>query len=95
VISLIRPGPALPAFFLFRENFVQIATQVFPFFEIPNFVVRVVVLITIRGNHDASIAQPTDFAMPPKKQMPLPLSVERTVRRPFAVLAPILKIFEH
>jgi hypothetical protein len=29
--------------------FVQIATQVFPFFEIPNFVVRVVVLITILG----------------------------------------------
>jgi TolB-like protein len=29
--------------------FVQIATQVLPFFEIPNFVVRVVVLITILG----------------------------------------------
>src|SRR5262245_6077866 len=28
---------------------VQIATQVFPFFEIPNWVVRLVVLITILG----------------------------------------------
>src|SRR5215472_15839281 len=28
---------------------VQIATQVFPFFEIPNWVVRLVVLITVLG----------------------------------------------
>jgi TolB-like protein len=29
--------------------FIQIATQVFPFFEIPNFVVRLVVLVTVLG----------------------------------------------
>src|SRR6187431_1495033 len=29
--------------------FVQVATQVFPFFEIPNWVVRLVVLLTIFG----------------------------------------------
>src|SRR5215475_12902179 len=29
--------------------FIQIATQVFPFFEIPNWVVRLVVLITVLG----------------------------------------------
>ncbi len=28
---------------------IQIATQVFPFFEIPNLVVRLVVLLTIAG----------------------------------------------
>ena len=27
--------------------FIQVATQVFPFFEIPNWVVRLVVLITV------------------------------------------------
>src|SRR5215475_9282999 len=29
--------------------FIQIATQVFPFFEIPNWIVRLVVMVTILG----------------------------------------------
>src|ERR1700720_4103187 len=29
--------------------FIQVATQVFPFFEIPNWIVRLVVLVTLLG----------------------------------------------
>src|SRR5262252_7461748 len=35
--------------------FIQIATQVFPFFEIPNWIVRLVVMVTILGFPIATI----------------------------------------